>query len=200
MSEENQEVQETENENVAIPRDALQDRFDEWHGDELEDDNIIELLHADHGMSYPAAVNKLRVLKKAAGLTKPKGHKAAEVQEFIQACHDEGDDRATTISKMVEKYGYTKHSAASTFSVQGAKIGLAGGGGASTKRPIDEVVTFARAHATDKRADFAAAMVAELGYTESTSASFFTYLGFAQEYARQELAAAGFVEQEEEAA
>ena len=201
MSEENvnetEEMAEaTEVAEAPVVRDALQDQFDEWHNEDLSEDDIIELLHTEHELSYPAAVNKLRILKKAAGLTRPRGNKATDVQAFIQACHDNGDERGVIIEKMVEKYGYTKKSAASTFSVQGGKLGLAGGGsfGGGAKKPLSEVVAFAREHASEKRADFATAMVEELGYTESTAGAFFTYLGFAKEYARQELDAASLGE------
>lgn len=197
MSDEN-EVNENEAEEmtevteiVAPPRDELQDAFEGWMEDEASDDDIIEMLHNDHKLSYPAAVNKLRVLKKAAGLTKPRGAKSEDVRVFIQECHDAGDERAVIITKLVAKYNYTKKSAASTFSVQGGKLGLTGGEfGARAKRPLTEVVAWVRDHSDLKRSDFVVAMQADLEYTESTAGAFFTYLGFAKEYARQEVAAA----------
>lgn len=187
---------------APVVRDDLQDTFDGWHAEGVNEDDMIEMLHNDHELSYPGAVNKLRVLKKGAGLTKARGHKSADVQAFIKECSEAGDERAEIIAKMIEKFGYTKHSAASTFSVQGSKLGLTGGGsfGGGAKKPLSEVVAFARDHAGDKRADFASAMVEELGYTESTAGAFYTYLGFAREYAKQELEAAGIANEVEEAA
>ncbi len=190
------EAEVVENDEVVMapekPRDDLQDTFEGWVEAEISEDDMIESLHTDHELSYPQAVNRLRKLKSAAGLTRPKGHKSEEVQAFITECNDAGDDRATIIGKLVEKFGYTKNSAASTFSVQGGKLGLAGGGsfGAGAKRPLSEVVEFARRNADAKRADFVKAMVEELEYTESTSGAFYTYMGFAKEYAKQEIEAA----------
>lgn len=177
---------------VAIKVDELQGNFDEWHTAGMSEDDIIEKLHTDHELSYPGAVNRLRVLKKGAGLTRPKGAKSEDVRIFIQTCHDEGNERPAIIEKLVEKYGYTKKSAASTFSVQGGKLGLAGGGsfGGGAKKPLAEVVSWVRANADKKRADFSAAMATELGYTPSTAGAFYTYLAFAKEYASQEVAAA----------
>lgn len=177
--------------NEAGNVDPLQEAFEGWIAAEMNEDDIIEELHSEHELSYPAAVNKLRALKKAAGLTKPRGYSSDEVREFINECHEAGDDRATIISKLVEKFDYTKNSAASTFSVQGGKLGITGGGGfgGGQKKPLDEVVAFARTNADLKRADFCAKMAEELGYTESTAGAFYTYLGFAQEYAKQEVAA-----------
>ena len=90
---------------VAIRVDELQGNFDEWHIAGMSEDDIIEKLHTDHELSYPGAVNRLRVLKKGAGLTRPKGAKSEDVRIFIQTCHNEGNERPAIIEKLVEKYG-----------------------------------------------------------------------------------------------
>ena len=177
---------------AEVKIDELQATFDEWHEAGISEDNIIVKLHEEHDLSYPAAVNRLRALKKGAGLTRPAGHKSEEGRSFIQECHDSGDDRSVIIEKLQAAFGYTKNSAASTFSVQGGKLGIAGGGsfGGGAKKPLNEVVAFARLNADKTRKDFVVAMSEELGYTESTAGAFYTYMGFAKEYARQEVEAA----------
>lgn len=180
-------------ETVEEVRDDLQDQFDEWYENDVPEDEMIENLHNIYQLSYPAAVYKLRVLKKAAGLTKPRGHKSEEVMAFIKESFDAGDDRSVTTEKLIEKYDYTKHSAASTYSTLGKKLGIVTGGGVGgTKQPLDQVVAFVRQNADKKRADFCTAMAEELGYSESTAGAFYTYIPFAKEYAKQEMEAAGY--------
>ncbi len=176
----------------AVKVDELQEDFMVWLDGGLSEDDVIEILHTKHNLSYPAAVNRLRALKKGAGLTRQKGAKSEDVRAFMQECHDAGDERAVIVDKLVEKYGYTKKSAQSVFSTQGKAIGIAGEGGfgGGQKKPLNEVVEFARGASQMKRAEFTAAMVEQLGYTESTAGAFYTYMGFAKEYARQEVDAA----------
>lgn len=182
-------VESTENEATEGQEvDELQEVFDSWVEAGKSDDDMIEALHNEHELSYPQAITRLRELKKAAGMGRRPGHKKEEVQAFIQECIDNEMSRSDIIEAMVEKFGYTKNSAASTFSVQARAMGIIaeGEGVRASKKPLNEVVAFARAHANDKRADFVEAMVEELGYSESTAGAFYTYLGFAKEYARQE--------------
>ena len=192
MSEEmNDVVEATETATTeAVKTDPLLEQFQQWVDDGIAEDDIIVKLHEEHDLSFPAAVGKYRKLKSEAGLTSPRGHKAEDVQSFIKEGLDQDMSRAEIIGAMVQKFGYTKKSAASTFSVQGKKMGIVGEGtGATQKVPLEEIVAFMRANAGDKRQELVAKMVEEFGYAESTCGAFYTYIPMAQEWAKQEVAA-----------
>jgi hypothetical protein len=175
--------------NDEVKTDELLDTFQSWIEDGVSEDDIIVKLHQEHDMSFPAAVNRFRKLKSQAGLTTPRGNKAEEVQTFIKTRHEAGDDRSAIIAAMVEQFGYTPKSAASTFSVQGKKLGLTSEGAAGAKVPMEDVVSFLRANYDSmSKQDLIAKMSDELGYAESTCNSFYIYIPMAKEWAAQELA------------
>jgi len=190
MSEDmNQEVTETnEVATEAKKQDALLPLFLQWKEEGMEDDDIIMKLHEEHDLTLSSAVARFRKLKSEAGLTAHKGHKSEEVREFIKQEADAGKSRAEIIEAMVDKFGYTKKSAASTYSTQAKKLGLIGEGvGVSAKLPMEEVVRFMRANADLKKQEFVAKMSEELGYAPSTCGAFYTYMPMAKEWAKQEL-------------
>lgn len=186
----NEAVEETTNESVQaaeVKPDELLEDFKGWIADGMEDDDIIMKLSNDHDLSISSAVARYRKLKGQAGMTSPRGHKAEEVQAFIQAQVDDGKERADIIEAMVEKFGYTKKSAQSTFSTQGKKLGITGeGSGISARVPMSDVVAFLRANQDLKKQELVAKMVAELEYAESTCGAYYNYIPMAVEWARQE--------------
>lgn len=170
--------------------DDLLDTFQGWIDEGVEEDEIIMILHKEHNLSLPSAVSRFRKLKSQAGLTSPRGHKSEDVQAFIKAKVDEGMERAAIIDAMVEEFGYAPKSAASTFSVQGKKLGITGeGGGMSSRVPLEDVVTFLRDNRELKKQELVAKMSEALGYAESTCGAFYTYIPMAEEWAKQEVAA-----------
>jgi len=183
-------TEETEVEAAPVKEDELLPTFQAWIDEGIEEDEIIMKLHKEHNLSLPSAVSRFRKLKSQAGLTSPRGHKSEDVQAFIQERVDAGDERAVIIEAMVEKFGYTKNSAASTFSTQGKKLGLTGEGGASVRVPMEKTVAFLRANKDLKKQELVAKMSEELGYAQSTCGAFYTYIPMAEEWAKQELAAA----------
>lgn len=179
-------TEETEVEAAPVKEDELLSTFQAWIDEGVEEDDIIMKLHQDHGLSLPSAVSRFRKLKGQAGLTSPRGHKSEDVQAFIQEQVDAGNARADIIEAMVEKFGYTKNSAASTFSTQGKKLGLTGEGGASVRVPMEKTVAFLRANKDLKKQELVAKMSEELGYAQSTCGAFYTYIPMAEEWAKQE--------------
>lgn len=192
MSEELDMAGETEATEAPIVKpDELLETFQGWIDEGVEEDEIIMKLHKEHDLSLPSAVSRFRKLKSQAGLTSPRGHKAEDVQNFIKDKVEDGMDRADIIDAMVDTFGYTKKSAQSTFSTQGKKLGITGeGSGMSARVPMNKTVEFMRANADLKKQEFVAKMSQELGYAESTCGAFYTYIGMAQEWARQEVEAA----------
>jgi transposase len=184
---ESTEASEQENsQQQSASNKELVNEYLQWLEEGKDTDAIVELLHNNYNLSYPAAVRKIAALRKEAGLTKPRGTSAEKVQAFIQEQLEAGKERSEIIAMMQEEFGYTKHSASSTFSIQGKKLGITGEGSRRSNVPMEEVVAFARANAHLKRSEFTEKMAAELDYSPSTAGAFYTYLGFAQEYARQE--------------
>lgn len=171
--------------------DELLDDFIGWVKDGVEEDDIIMKLSKDHNLSLPSAVSRFRKLKSQAGMTSPRGHKSEDVQAFIKAKIDDGMDRQEIIAAMIDEFGYAPKSAASTFSVQGKKLGITGeGGGMSARVPMENTVSFLRANRELKKQELIAKMTEELGYAESTCGAFYNYIPMAEEWAKQEIEAA----------
>jgi len=171
--------------------DELLETFEDWIAEGVSEDDIIVKLHEDHGLTFPQAVNRFRKLKSQAGLTSPRGNKAEEVVAFIKDKHEGGMERSDIIAAMVEKFGYTPKSAASTFSVQGKKLGLTGEGTAGAKVPLEDVVKFLRENDGMDKAELLSKMQENLGYAASTCNAFYVYIPMAKEWAKQELEANG---------
>ena len=108
---------------------------------------------------------------------------------FVKECLDGGDERADVVAKLQDEMGYTANSAASAFSRASRELGLSTGS-SGAKADISEVVGFLRSNKGMARKESVAKMAAELGYAESTANAFHTYIGMAEEWARQELEAA----------
>lgn len=187
MSESFAEAVETE-EVAAAPEktDPLLETFMGWVNDGVEEDEIIMKLHQEHDLTLPSAVSRYRKLKSQGGLTKERGHKSEDVRNFMKEKHEAGMSRSEIIEAMVEEFGYTKNSAASTFSTQGKELGLTGEGGVSVRVPMEQTVAFLRANQGLKKQELVAKMAEELGYAESTCGAFYTYIPMAVEWARQE--------------
>lgn len=168
--------------------DELLPTFQGWIEDGVTEDDIIVKLHEEHGLSYPSAVAKFRKLKSQAGLTSSRGNKSEDVIAFIKSKHEEGVSRKDIISAMVEEFGYTDKSAASTFSVQGKKLGITGEGGVGNRVPISDTVAFLRANKDMPKQELLAKMQEELGYAESTCNAFYIYIPMAVEWSAQEKA------------
>lgn len=168
--------------------DELLPTFQGWIEDGVTEDDIIVKLHEEHGLSYPSAVAKFRKLKSQAGLTSSRGNKSEDVIAFIKSKHKEGVSRKDIISAMVEEFGYTDKSAASTFSVQGKKLGITGEGGVGNRVPISDTVAFLRANKDMPKQELLAKMQEELGYAESTCNAFYIYIPMAVEWSAQEKA------------
>lgn len=168
--------------------DELLPAFKEWVENGIDEDSIIVKLHEEHGLTYPSAVAKYRKLKSQAGMTSPRGHKSEDVIAFIKENHEEGKSRKEIIEAMVEEFGYTPKSAASTFSIQGKKLGIAGGGefGARQTVPLSDTVAFLRNNYHLPKQELIAKMKDELGYAESTCNAFYIYVPMAMEWAKQE--------------
>lgn len=175
-----------DNEEKVEKTDDLLATFESWIAEGVSEDDIIVKLHEEHDMSFPAAVNRFRKLKSQAGLTSPRGNKSEEVLAYIKEQHEAGIERSDIIASMVEKFGYTPKSAASTFSVQGKKLGITGEGTAGAKVPLEDVVKFLRDNDGMDKQDLLAKMQDELGYAESTCNAFYIYIPMAKEWARQE--------------
>lgn len=183
MMEEEVEVKEE----AQVKPDELLPVFLSWVEDGVEEDEMIMKLHKEHNLALSSAVGRYRKLKGQAGLTSPRGHKAEDVQAFIQAKVDEDMSRGDIIDAMVEKFGYTKKSAQSTFSTQGKKLGITGEGGMSARVPISSIVKFLRDNQDLKKQELISKMAEELNYAESTCGAFYTYIPMAQEWAKQEM-------------
>lgn len=109
-----------------------------------------------------------------------------DVVKFAKDMLDDGKEKSDVIEAMQDEFGYTANTAASTFSRVAKELGIAS---ERTIVDISKVVAFVRNNENTPRKVAVDKMVEELGYSESTANSYFTYLNFAKEYARQELAA-----------
>jgi hypothetical protein len=185
-----EEMSEDMNEESAATEkmDDLLPTFKDWVDGGMAEDDIIVKLHEEHGLTYPSAVAKYRKLKSQAGMTSPRGHKSEDVIAFIKENHDEGKSRKEIIEGMIEEFGYTPKSAASTFSIQGKKLGIAGTGefGSRQTVPLSDTVSFLRANYHLPKQELIAKMKEELGYAESTCNAFYIYVPMAIEWAKQE--------------
>lgn len=104
---------------------------------------------------------------------------------FVKELNDAGKDRAAIIEGLQTDLGYTANSANSAYSRATRELGISTGGG-SVKVALADVVAFIRENLELPKKDAVKQMVEKFGYAESTAASFYTYLNFAREYARQE--------------
>lgn len=147
---------------------------------------IIERVQEEFDLSYPTAYTHVRKYcdQNEIDLPSPNRNSSEEMIEFVKQAFDENKTRAEIIDGLQEEMGYTLNSANSAYSRATRELGLTTGGG--QKASIEKVVTFIRENEQLPRKEAVAQMCDQLGYAESTANSFFTYLNFAKEYARQE--------------
>lgn len=120
------------------------------------------------------------------------------VVDFAKELLDQEISRKEVIEAMQDKFNYTANTAASTFTRVAKALGISEGR-TGPKVELSEVVKFMRENESLPRKVAIEKMHEELGYSESTAGSFYTYLNMAKEYSRQEMEALG-IEQDEAAA
>ena len=175
--------------------DKINAQLDDWDGewtDSTARKDLAESLADEYEISPATAMAHIKKYAEEHDIELPTVQRtsAEDMVAFVSECHEDGDDRATIVEKLQDEFGYTANSAASAYSRATRELGIATGR-SGPKADISAVVTFIRENANLPKKDAVAKMVEELGYAESTAATFFTYLNFAKEYARQEMEAAG---------
>jgi len=148
--------------------------------------DIVDQIALDYDVSNATATAHVRKYAEEAGIDLPQANRNTfeDLVAYVQNGLDNGTERADILQGLQDEMGYTKNSAASAWSRVARHLGLSTGGG--TRVELSDTVAAIREVEDLPRKEAVAAICDRLGYAESTANSFFTYLNFAKEYARQE--------------
>lgn len=140
-------------------------------------------------VSEATAGAHIRKYAEEAGIELPSQNRNSleDMVKFVEELISADKSRAEVVEALQNEMGYTANSAASAYSRATRELGISTGR-VGTSVPLSELVTYVRENQTMARKDLVQAMHNDLGYAESTANSFLTYVNFAKEWAKQEMA------------
>ena len=181
----------------------LQALFNDCVERKLDKNATIMELATRGGLDVTQAVREYQRMAKGAGIvlgTKERTEKVNEMLpsqnrnsledmvKFVEELIGADKKRPEIVEALQNEMGYTANSAASAYSRATRELGISTGR-VGTSVPLSELVEYVRANQGMPRKDLVQAMHNDLGYAESTANSFLTYVNFAKEWAKQEIAA-----------
>jgi hypothetical protein len=108
-----------------------------------------------------------------------------EVIAFIQTARDNGEERAETVKRIAETFGMAENSAASAYSNALRELGLTTGR-AGPKVGVADLVMAIRSVKDLPKAEAIKSVCDATGYSEATMKQTFSFIPFAEEWAKQE--------------
>lgn len=148
---------------------------------------LAETIATDYDVSMATATAHIRKFAEEQGIELPSANRNTieDLLAYVKEAVDNGKNRNEVVEGLQSDMGYTKNSAASAWSRASRELGIATGA-AGARVPLEDTVAVIREVEHLSRKEAVAELCDRLGYAESTANSFFTYLNFAKEYARQE--------------
>ena len=141
-------------------------------------------------VSEATAGAHIRKYAEESGIVLPSQNRNSleDMVKFVEELIGADKKRPEIVEALQNEMGYTANSAASAYSRATRELGISTGR-VGTSVPLSELVEYVRANQGMPRKDLVQAMHNDLGYAESTANSFLTYVNFAKEWAKQEIAA-----------
>lgn len=143
-------------------------------------------------VSEATAAADIRRYAESNGIDLPTAHRNSleDMVAFVKELLDAGKERGEVVEALQNEMGYSANSAASSYSRALKELGMSSSRSGTTV-PLPELVSYIRERQTMPRKELSQAIAKDLGYSEVTAYAFLTYLNFAREWAKQELAAKG---------
>lgn len=149
-----------------------------------------ELFADEFDISQATAMQHIRDYCELRGIELPTLQRTPfkEVIAFIQSARDNGEERAETVKRIAETFGMAENSAASAYSNAMRELGLSTGR-AGPKVDIATLVAAIREVKGLPKVEGIKTVCEQTGYSEATMKQTFSFIPFAEEWARQEKAA-----------
>lgn len=180
---------------VKERNEKITEMLNEVDTDDLADSTkrreIIEQIAEDYDLSTASATAHVKKFCETADIELPSINRNTleDLLSFVKEGLDAGKERAEIIEGLQVEMGYTANSANSAWSRATRELGISTGN-SGARVALEDTVAFIRKNEDLPRSEAVELMVEELGYAKSTANSFYTYLNFAKEYAKQEAEAA----------